>query len=60
MWVGRFCPHGEQRKQNACVLKDVTPFLSNNNGTSNRTQQWVLKPSEEELVKDEVISYNEG
>jgi hypothetical protein len=51
---------GEQRKTNTRVLKDVTSFLSNNTGPSNSTQQWGLKPLEEELVKDEVISYNEG
>jgi hypothetical protein len=60
MWVGRFCPCEEQRKQNAPVLRDVTSFLSNSTGPSNSTQQWGLKPLEDEIVKDEVISYNEG
>jgi hypothetical protein len=60
MWVGGFCLRGRTKKTNARVLKDVTSFLSNNTGPSNSTQQWGLKPPEEELVKDEVISYNEG
>jgi hypothetical protein len=51
---------GDQRKTNAHVLKDVTSFLSNRIGPSNSTQQWGLKSPEEKLVKDEVISYNEG
>ena len=51
---------GEQRKKNAGVLKDVTSFLSNSTGPSNSTQQWHVNPQEEELVKDGVISYNEG
>jgi hypothetical protein len=51
---------GEQIKTNARVLKDVSSFLSNSTGPSNSTQQWGLKPPEEELVKVEVISYNEG
>jgi hypothetical protein len=57
MWVGGFCPHGRTKKIDACVLN--FSFLSNIIGPSKRTQQWGLKPSEEELVKDEVISYNE-
>jgi hypothetical protein len=60
MWVGRFFPCGRKKKTNAHVLKDVTSFLSNNTRPSNSTQQWGLKPLEEELVKDEVINYNEG
>jgi hypothetical protein len=60
MWVGGFCLHGRTKKKNARVLKYITSFLSNNSGPSNSTQQWGLKPLEEELVKDEVISYNEG
>jgi hypothetical protein len=60
MWVGGFFPRGRTKKTNAHVLKYVTSFLSNNIGSSNSTQQWGLKPLEEELVKDEVISYNEG
>lgn len=60
MWLGGFCPRGRTHKTNACFLKDVMSFLSNNTGPSNNTQQWGLKPPEEELVKDEVISYNEG
>ena len=48
------------KKKNAHVLKDVTSFPSNSTGPSNSTQQWGLKPPEDKLVKDEVISYNEG
>ena len=51
---------GNQKKENAHVLEDVTSFLSNSNGPSNSTQQWGLKSPEETLVKDEVIGYNEG
>jgi hypothetical protein len=51
---------GESKKTNARVLKDVMSFLSNRTGPSNSTQQWGLKSPEEKLVKDEVISYNEG
>jgi hypothetical protein len=51
---------GEQVKTNARVLKYVSSFLSNSIGPSKSTQQWVLKPPEEELVKVEIISYNEG
>ena len=48
-------------KENKCLCpKDVTSFLSNSIGPSNSTQQWGLKSHEEKLVKDEVISYNEG
>ena len=60
MWISGFCPRGESKKKNARVLKDVTSFLSNSTGTSNSTQQWDLKSPEEKLVKDEIISYNEG
>jgi len=60
MWLGGFCLRGKTKKTNACVLKYVTSFLSNNTGPSNRTQQWGLKPPEEKLVNDEVISYNWG
>jgi len=60
MWIGGFCPCGGKIKTNARVLKDVSSFLSNNTGPSKRTQQWGLKPSEEELVKVKIISYNEG
>jgi hypothetical protein len=51
---------GEQIKENDCVLKDVSSFLSNNTEPSKITQKWVLEPPEEELVKVEIISYNEG
>jgi hypothetical protein len=51
---------GGSKKKNVGVLKDVTSFLSNSTGPSNSTQQWGLKSPEEKLVKDEVISYNEG
>jgi hypothetical protein len=51
---------GEKNKTNAHVLKDVLSFLSNRIGPSKSTQQWGLKPPEEELVKVEIISYNEG
>jgi hypothetical protein len=51
---------GNQKKANACVLEDVTSFLSNSTGPSNSTQQWGLKSPEETLVKDETIGYNEG
>ena len=47
-------------KANACVLKDVTSFLSKSIGPSNITQQWGLKSLEETLVKDEITGYNEG
>jgi hypothetical protein len=60
MWVGGFCPLGGTNKTNARVLKDISSFLSNSTGPSNITQQWGLKPPEEELVKYEIISYNEG
>ena len=59
-WVGGFCLRGRKKKTNSRVLKDVTSFLSNSTGPSNSTQQWGLNLMEEELVKDEVISYNEG
>jgi hypothetical protein len=51
---------GNQKKENARVLEDVTSFLSNSTGPSNSTQQWGLKSPEETLVKDETIGYNEG
>ena len=51
---------GNQKKENARVLEDVTFFLSNSTGPSNGTQQWGLKSPEEKLVKDETIGYNEG
>ena len=60
MWISGFCLRGESKKTNARVLKDVTSFLSNSIGPSNSTQQWGLKSLEEKLVKDEIISYNEG
>jgi hypothetical protein len=60
MWISGFCPRGGTKKTNTHVLKDVTSFLSNITGPSNSTQQWGLKSPEEKLVKDEVISYNEG
>jgi hypothetical protein len=60
MWISGFFPRGESKKTNARVLKDVTSFLSNRKIPSNSTQQWGLKSSEEKLVKDEIISYNEG
>jgi hypothetical protein len=60
MWVGIFCPHWRTKRTNSHVLKDITSFLSNRTRPSNNTRQWGMKPPEEELVKDEVISYNEG
>ena len=60
MWVGGIFLRGRTKKTSAHVLKDVMSFLSNSTGPSNSTQQWGLKPPEEELVKDEVIGYNEG
>jgi hypothetical protein len=60
MWVGGFFPHGGTNKTNAHFLKDLSSFLSNNAGPSKSTQQWGLKPPKEELVKDEIISYNGG
>ena len=60
MWISGFFPRGESKKINAHVLKYVTSFLSNSTGPSNSTQQWGLKSPEEKLVKDEIISYNEG
>jgi hypothetical protein len=61
MWVrGFLSAWGNQKKENACVLEDVTSFLSNSTGPSNSTQQWGLKSPGEKLVKDEVIGYNEG
>jgi hypothetical protein len=59
MWISGFCSHGESKKKNARVLKDITSFLSNSTGPSNSTQQWGLKSLEEKLVKDKIISYNE-
>jgi hypothetical protein len=60
MWISGFCLCGGSKKTNARVLKDVTSFLSNSTGPSNSTQLWGLKSPKEKLVKDEVISYNEG
>jgi hypothetical protein len=60
MWVGIFFLRGRTKKTNDRVLKYVMSFLSNDTGPSNSTQQWGMKPPKEELVKDEVISYNEG
>jgi hypothetical protein len=60
MWISGFCSHGESKKTNDHVLNDVAFFLSNSTGPSNSTQQWGLMSSEEKLVKDEIISYNEG
>jgi hypothetical protein len=60
MWVGGFYPHGETNKTNSRVLKYVSSFLSNRTIPSKSTQQWGLKPTEEELVKNEIVSYNEG
>jgi hypothetical protein len=60
MWIGGFCLHGGTIKTNSCVLKCVSPSISNNIGPFNNTQLWGLKPSEEKLVKVEEISYNEG
>jgi hypothetical protein len=57
MWISGFFLHGESKKTNDCVLKDVTFFLSNSIGPSNSTQQWGLKSPEEKLVKDEIIDY---
>jgi hypothetical protein len=51
---------GEQVKTNDCVVKYVSSFLSNITEPSKITQQWGVKPSEEELVKVEIISYNKG
>jgi hypothetical protein len=39
MWISGFCPHGESKKTNAHVLKDVPSFLSNSTRPSNSTQQ---------------------
>jgi len=50
---------GNQKKENARVLEDVSSFLSNSTGPSNSTQQWSLKSLEETRVKDEVTGYNE-
>jgi hypothetical protein len=60
MWISGFFLCGESKKTNYHVLKDVMSFLSNSIGPSNSTQQWGLKSLEEKLVKDEIISYNEG
>ena len=60
MSVDGFFSRGGTNKTNARVLKDVSSFLSNSTGPSKSTQQWGLKPPKEELVKDEIISYNEG
>jgi hypothetical protein len=51
---------GNQKKENTCVLEDVTSFLSNSTRPSNSTQKWGLKSPKEKLVKDEIIGYNEG
>ena len=55
-----FSAWGNQKKENARVLEDVTSFLSNSIGPSNSTQQWGLKSPEETLVKEEITGYNEG
>jgi hypothetical protein len=60
MWISGFCLRGESKKTNARVLKDIMPFLSNSTGPFNSTQRWGLKSPEEKLVKNEIISYNEG
>jgi len=60
VWVGSFFLPGRTKKTNDRVLKDVTSFLSNSTGPSNITQEWGLKPPEEELVKDKITSYNAG
>jgi hypothetical protein len=60
MWISGFCPCGESKKTNARVLKYVASFLSDSIGCSNSTQQCALKSPKEKLVKDEIISYNEG
>jgi hypothetical protein len=62
MWVRVFFVRvGESKKKaNAHVLEDVTSFLSNSTGSSNSSQQWGLKSSEETLVKIEITGYNEG
>jgi hypothetical protein len=51
---------GNQKKENARVLEDVTSFLSNSTRSSNSSQQWGLKSPEEKLVKNEITGYNEG
>jgi hypothetical protein len=60
MWISGFFLRGEKNKKNDHVLKDVTSFLSNCTGPSNSTQEWGLKSPEKKIVKDEIISYNEG
>jgi hypothetical protein len=60
MWVGGFFLCGGTNKTNYHVLKDISSFLSNSIGPSKSIQQWGLKPPKEELVKDEIINYNEG
>jgi hypothetical protein len=61
MWVSRFFPHGEIKKERkySCPRRR-NAFLSNRTGPSNSTQQWGLKSPEEKLVKDEITGYNEG
>ena len=59
--ISVFCPRGGiKKKANACVLEDITSFLSNSTGSSNSSQQWGLKSPEETLVKIEITGYNEG
>jgi ribosomal protein S6 len=60
MGKGVLSAWGNQKKENARVLEDVTSFLSNSTGPSNSIQQWGLKSLEETLVKDETVGYNEG
>ena len=62
MWVREFfvCVGESKKKATACVLEDVTSFLSNSTGSSNSSQQWGLKSLEEILVKIEITGYNEG
>jgi hypothetical protein len=60
MWISGFCLRGGTTKKNAHVLKDISSFLLDSNEPSNNTQQWGLKPPEEELVNVEIISHNEG
>ena len=51
---------GNQKKENARVLEDVTSFLSKSTGSSKSSHQWGLKSPEEILVKNEITGYNEG
>ena len=51
---------GEQQKHMLMSYNTYIPSSQFSTGPSNNTQQWGLKPPKEELVKVELITYNEG